>query len=128
MYINSGKFINGETIVNSTSNATHTVSSFNDDPGVEMSSLKIGDWRSNGWSIRLYESILWYILTGTYYYHEILRKTIIAFGTIFNDIHVRKTSDDSGTVSDIKVPLAYAPQQKFLARLEQQAQRINQLQ
>ena len=61
-------------------------------------------------------------MLGTYYYHEILRKTIIAFGTIFNDIHVRKTSDDSGTVSDIKVPLAYAPQQKFLARLEQQAQ------
>ena len=60
-------------------------------------------------------------MLGTYYYHEILRKTIIAFGTIFNDIHVRKTSDDSGTVSDIKVPLAYAPQQKFLARLEQQA-------
>tara|TARA_Y100000592_G_scaffold74046_1_gene115455 strand:- start:2413 stop:3210 length:798 start_codon:yes stop_codon:yes gene_type:complete len=61
-------------------------------------------------------------MLGTYYYHEILRKTIVAFGTIFNDIHVRHTSDDSGTISDIKVPLAYAPQQKFLARLEQQAQ------
>ncbi len=60
-------------------------------------------------------------MLGTYYYHEILRKTIISFGTIFNDIHIRHTSDDSGTVSDIKVPLAYAPQQKFLARLEQQA-------
>ena len=42
VYINSGKFTDpGETIVGSTSNATHTVSSFNDDPGVEMSSLKI---------------------------------------------------------------------------------------
>ncbi len=59
-------------------------------------------------------------MLGTYYYHEILRKTIISFGTIFNDIHIRHTSDDSGTVSDIKVPLAYAPQQKFLARLEAQ--------
>jgi len=58
-------------------------------------------------------------MLGTYYYHEILRKTIVAFGTIFKDIHIRHTSDDSGTISDIKVPLAYAPQQKFLARLLQ---------
>lgn len=58
-------------------------------------------------------------MLGTYYYHEILRKTIVAFGTIFNDIHVKHISDDSGTTSDIKVPLAYAPQQKFLARLLQ---------
>ena len=29
-------------------------------------------------------------MLGQYYYHEILRKTIIAFGTIFNDIHINK--------------------------------------
>ncbi len=60
-------------------------------------------------------------MLGTYYYHEIIRKTIVSFGTLFNDIFIRH--DDSGgqTYSELKVPLAYGPSQKFLARLEQQA-------
>ena len=48
-----------------------------------------------------------------YFYNEILRKTIISFGTLFNGITVKQTD------STIKVPLAYGPTQKFLARLEQ---------
>jgi len=28
-------------------------------------------------------------MLGTYHYHEIIRKTIIAFGTLFNDIHIK---------------------------------------
>jgi hypothetical protein len=68
-------------------------------------------------------------MLGTYYYHEILRKTIISFGTLFNDIHIKHAGIeavgtntgvvDENVISDIKVPLAYGPQQKFLARLEQ---------
>ena len=60
-------------------------------------------------------------MLGNYYYHEIIRKTIIAFGTLFNDIHVRHTDQQGNAHSDIKVPLAYGPSQKFLARLTQQA-------
>ena len=59
-------------------------------------------------------------MLGQYYYHEILRKTIIAFGTIFNDIHIRHRDGAGKETSDIRVPLAYGPMQKFLARLEQQ--------
>jgi hypothetical protein len=59
-------------------------------------------------------------MLGTYHYHEIIRKTIIAFGTLFNDIHI-KHKDDTKVISDMKVPLAYGPTQKFLAKLEQQA-------
>ena len=56
-----------------------------------------------------------------YFYNEVFRRTIIGFGTLFNQIKV-ETKDDSGnTKSSINVPLAYAPKQKFLARLEQQA-------
>ena len=59
-------------------------------------------------------------MLGTYYYHEIIRKTIIAFGTLFNAIVVKHT-DSNGTIVDEKrVPLAYGPAAKFLARLEQQ--------
>ena len=59
-------------------------------------------------------------MLGQYYYHEILRKTIIAFGTIFNDIHIRHRDGVGKETSDMRVPLAYGPMQKFLARLEQQ--------
>ena len=59
-------------------------------------------------------------MLGQYYYHEMLRKTIIAFGTIFNDIHIRHRDGAGKETSDMRVPLAYGPMQKFLARLEQQ--------
>ena len=59
-------------------------------------------------------------MLGTYYYHEIIRKTIISFGTLFNDIHIQHKNSSDTTISDMKVPLAYGPTQKFLARLEQQ--------
>jgi hypothetical protein len=60
-------------------------------------------------------------MLGRTYYHEILRKSIIAFGTLFNDIHIVRT-DASGTAQQsMKVPLAYGPKQKFLVRLREDA-------
>ena len=59
-------------------------------------------------------------MLGTYYYHEIIRRTVIAFGTLFNDINVRHKNSSGNSISEIKVPLAYGPVQKFLARIEQQ--------
>ena len=52
-------------------------------------------------------------MLGTYSYHQIFRKTVVAFGTLFNNIEIHK--DDEV----MKVPLAYGPKQKFLARLDQ---------
>ena len=48
-----------------------------------------------------------------YFYNEILRRTIIAFGTLFNGITIKQEG------SEVRVPLAYGPTQKFLARLTQ---------
>jgi hypothetical protein len=59
-------------------------------------------------------------MLGTYYYHEIIRKTIISFGTLFNQIHIRHTDQSGNNLSDIRVPIAYGPRQKFLARIQQQ--------
>jgi hypothetical protein len=55
-----------------------------------------------------------------YYYHEIFRRTIVSFGTLFNNISIKHFNDAGVVSSVIKVPLAYGPTQKFLARLEQQ--------
>ena len=52
-------------------------------------------------------------MLGTYSYHEIFRKTVVAFGTMFNNIELRRANEV------MKVPLAYGPKQKFLARLDQ---------
>ena len=54
-----------------------------------------------------------------YFYHEILRRTIVSFGSLFNDITIKHNNSSDETVSFLKVPLAYGPTQKFLARLEQ---------
>ena len=54
-----------------------------------------------------------------YFYHEIMRRTIIAFGSIFNGVNIQHDNSDGSVVSTTKVPLAYGPTQKFLARLEQ---------
>jgi len=48
-----------------------------------------------------------------YFYNEILRRTIIGFGTLFNGISIKTDNQE------IRVPLAYGPTQKFLARLTQ---------
>ena len=64
-------------------------------------------------------------MLGTYFYHEILRKTVIAFGTLFNEVHIQKEDKSGKTISDLKVPLAYGPSSKFLAKLQQQ-QELNQ--
>tara|TARA_B100000965_G_scaffold199062_1_gene166161 strand:+ start:3695 stop:4765 length:1071 start_codon:yes stop_codon:yes gene_type:complete len=59
-------------------------------------------------------------MLGQYFYHEILRKTVIGFGTLFNGIEIRHDNDSGEEVSRMKVPLAYGPMQKFLAKIEQQ--------
>ena len=60
-------------------------------------------------------------MLGTYFYHQNIRKTIVAFGNLFNNLYVKHEDGDGNDYSDVRVPLAYGPTQKFLARLEQQA-------
>jgi hypothetical protein len=60
-------------------------------------------------------------MVGNYFYNETIRKTVIAFGTLFNNIKIKKFADDGKAISQIKVPIAYGPMQRFLARIEQQS-------
>lgn len=57
---------------------------------------------------------------GSYFYHSSIRRTIAVFGTLFNNINIRKTDASGKILQDIKVPLAYGPRQKFLARVQNQ--------
>ena len=59
-------------------------------------------------------------MLGPHFYNEAIRKTVIAFGTLFNNIELRKKNPEDNTVIEsTKVPLAYGPKQKFLTRLEE---------
>ena len=55
------------------------------------------------------------------FYHETVRSIIVGFGTLFNDIHVVRKNNSGVITQSMKVPLAYGPKQKWLARLDQDA-------
>ncbi len=57
---------------------------------------------------------------GNHFYHAAIRRSVAVFGTLFNDISVLRAGNDGTARNIIKVPLAYGPKQKFLARLDQQ--------
>ena len=57
---------------------------------------------------------------GDHFYHKQIRNTVIAFGTIFNNINIKRLDSSGNPLQNIKVPLSYSPKEKFLARLDQQ--------
>ena len=62
-----------------------------------------------------------YIMLGQQFYHESIRKVIIAFGTMFNNVQLVRKDNDGNITQTMKVPLAYGPRQKWLVRLNEDA-------
>jgi hypothetical protein len=56
---------------------------------------------------------------GTYFYHQTSRKMVVAFGTLFNNIEVRRTDSSDAVTEVIKIPLSYGPKDKMLIRISQ---------
>ena len=59
--------------------------------------------------------------------HDSLRKYIIVFGTVFNDIYINRLSATGEVLQTLKVPLTYGPKDKVLSRLEQSPRLDNQV-
>lgn len=53
------------------------------------------------------------------FYWGTIRKAIVAFGNIFNNINIDRRAEDGTVTQTIRVPLSYAPTQKFLSRIKQ---------
>lgn len=53
------------------------------------------------------------------YYHGVIRKYVIIFGNLFNDIKVQRFNSSGQRIQTIEVPLAYGPKEKFLVRISQ---------
>jgi hypothetical protein len=61
------------------------------------------------------------MLNNNVFYHGIIRKCIVGFGTLFSDIYIDRKQGDSvtgNTVQRLQVPLAYAPKEKWIVRLD----------
>ena len=50
---------------------------------------------------------------GTHFYHKKVRTCVAIFGKLFNNIYVVRPN------SQVKVPLSYAPKQKYLERIRE---------
>ena len=61
-------------------------------------------------------------MLGTYFYNKRVRTSVSIFGSLFNDIHVLRTDSNGKVLSQVKVPLSYAPKRSFLERLEEMSQ------
>jgi hypothetical protein len=55
----------------------------------------------------------------TQFYNESIRKLIIGFGSLFNDINVERRNTDGTLKETIRVPLSYGPKEKFLRRIQE---------
>ena len=55
---------------------------------------------------------------GDPFYHATTRKAVALFGTLFNNLKVVRRNSSGNIINTMKVPLAYGPKQKFLARLD----------
>jgi len=53
------------------------------------------------------------------YYNAAVRKLVIGFGSLFDDIVIERLTAQNTQVERIRVPLSYGPSEKFLMRLDQ---------
>ena len=58
---------------------------------------------------------------GTYFYHERVRRSVGAFGALFNNLYIMRKQKGGNVTSQVRVPLAFAPKRKFLERIEEDA-------
>jgi hypothetical protein len=49
--------------------------------------------------------------------HNTIRKYIILFGTLFDNLYITRENSTGETIQTLKIPLSYGPKEKFLARI-----------
>lgn len=58
------------------------------------------------------------MLNNNIFYHQITRKLIVAFGSLFSNIKIARKKDNT-VMQTLEVPISYAPKEKWLVRVEQ---------
>ena len=58
------------------------------------------------------------MLNNPHFYNRTIRKVVVAFGTMFNDIQLTRYTKDGVTAKEVmKVPLSYGAKEKYLTRI-----------
>ena len=52
------------------------------------------------------------------YDNQSIRKLVVAFGSLFDEIYVTRKNDTTGAIENVKVPITFSSKEKFLRRLE----------
>jgi len=58
-------------------------------------------------------------MLGTHFYHERIRKSVALFGSLFNNLYVVRKDSSDKVISQLRVPLSYAPKDSYLERLRE---------
>jgi hypothetical protein len=53
------------------------------------------------------------------YYNETIRKLVIAFGSLFNEIYLSKYDANDNVTEKVRVPITYGPKEKFVRKLRE---------
>jgi len=56
---------------------------------------------------------------GGHFYHEKTKKAVALFGRLFNNLYVVRKNSSGAVISQLKVPLSYAPKSKYLERIRE---------
>lgn len=56
---------------------------------------------------------------GNWFYHKRVRTAVSVFGSMFNNLYVLRQNSAGETISQVKVPLSYAPKRNFIQRLQE---------
>ena len=56
---------------------------------------------------------------GGHFYHSKTKKAVALFGRLFNNLYVIRKNSSGAVISQLKVPLSYAPKQKYLERIRE---------
>jgi len=55
---------------------------------------------------------------GQVWNHGLVRKYVILFGTLFNDVYINRENSVGETIQTLRIPLTYGPKDKFLNRVD----------
>lgn len=65
------------------------------------------------------------MINGEVYYHSIIRKAIVGFGRLFSKIQIPRYDNEGNLVQTVVVPVAYAPKEKWIVRVDQDPELTN---
>ena len=55
----------------------------------------------------------------THHYHASIRKLVVAFGSLFNEIYISRKDENGVEQKKIKVPISYGPKEKFVRKIRE---------